>query len=45
MDGKHPSRKKDKYNPYTLTTLGEHYCVSFKDGVGILREVEINDVL
>ena len=29
---KHPNRKKDKYNPYTLTITEGHYYLSFKDG-------------
>ena len=28
---KHPNRKKDKYNPYTLTITEGHYYLSFKD--------------
>ncbi len=30
---KHPNRKKDKYNPYTLTITEGHYYLSFKTGV------------
>ena len=34
MDGKHPNRKKDKFNPYTLSVEGNEYYVSFADGQG-----------
>ena len=37
MDKKHPNRKKDKYNPYTLTIAEGRYYLSFKDGRGKLR--------
>ncbi len=45
MDKKHPNRKKDKYNPYTLTIAEGRYYLSFKDGRGKLRHLEINEVL
>lgn len=34
MEGKHPIRKKDKYNPYELTVKNEDYYVAFSDGQG-----------
>ena len=45
MDKKHPNRKKDKLNPYTLRIQGEKYYLTFKDGQGILYELEIKKAL
>lgn len=45
MDERHPNRKKDKYNPYTLTIVEGRYYISFKDGRGELQSIEINEVL
>ena len=45
MDGKHPDRKKDKYNPYTLIISDGHYYLSFKDSRGELQTIEIDEVL
>ena len=45
MDGKHPNRKKDKYNPYTLIISDGHYYLSFKDSRGELQTIEIDEVL
>lgn len=45
MDERHPNRKKDKHNPYTLTVMEGHYYISFKDGCGELQNIEINKVL
>lgn len=45
MDGKHPNRKKDKYNPYTLVISDGHYYLSFKDSRGELQTIEIDEVL
>ena len=42
MDGNHPNRKKDKYNPYTLSTDSNAYYISFTDGQGIHHKQEIN---
>lgn len=42
MDGKHPIRKKDKYNPYELTVESEEYYVSFHDGQGVQHKERIN---
>ena len=38
---KHPNRKKDKYNPYTLTITEGHYYLSFKDGRGKQQNIDI----
>lgn len=44
MDGHHPKRRKDKYNPYTIyTTDGGRHWLAFTDGQGIDRRLEIND--
>lgn len=45
MDEKHPNRKKDKHNPYTLTIANGRYYLSFKDGRGMLQTIEIDKVL
>jgi len=45
MDEKHPNRKKDKHNPYTLTIVNGRYYLSFKDGRGMLQTIEIDKVL
>lgn len=42
---KHPNRKKDKYNPYTLTITEGHYYLSFKDGRGNQQNIEIDEIL
>lgn len=42
MDEKHPNRKKDKLNPYTLSIEDGHYFVTFSDGQGIRHKVPIN---
>ena len=42
MDGNHPNRKKDKYNPYTLSIENNAYYISFTDGQGIFHKQEIN---
>ncbi len=42
---KHPNRKKDKYNPYTLTITEGHYYLSFKDGRGKQQNIEIDEML
>lgn len=34
MDGTHPSRKKDKFNPYVLSVENGEYYVSFADVQG-----------
>ena len=45
MDGNHPNRKKDKYNPYTLSIENNTYYISFIDGQGIFHKQEINQDL
>ena len=45
MNEKHPNRKKDKHNPYTLMIVEGRYYLSFKDGRGIMRNIEIDKVL
>lgn len=45
MDEKHPNRKKDKHNPYTLMIVEGRYYLSFKDGQGMLQTLEIDKVL
>lgn len=45
MDRKHPNRKKDKHNPYTLICMEGRYYLSFKDGQGRLQSIEINEPL
>ena len=42
MDGNHPNRKKDKYNPYTLSIENSTYYISFTDGQGIFHKQEIS---
>lgn len=42
MDGKHPIRKKDKYNPYGLTVENKEYYVSFYDGQGVHHKERIS---
>ena len=42
---RHPNRKKDKYNPYTLTITEGHYYLSFKDGRGKQQNIEIDEML
>lgn len=41
MDEKRPKRRKDKYNPYTLTEKEDKQFLSFRDGQGMLRELQI----
>lgn len=38
-----PKRRKHKDNPYTLKKVGNRFFVSFKDGMGIFQEIEINE--
>lgn len=45
MDEKRPKRRKDKYNPYTLTEKEGKYFLSFRDGQGVLRELQITTEL
>ena len=45
MDGKRPKRRKDKYNPYTLTKKEDKHFLSFWDGQGVLRGLQITKEL
>ena len=45
MGEKHPNRKKDKYNPYTLIISDGRYYLSFKDSRGDLQTIEIDEIL
>ncbi len=42
MDGNHPNRKKDKFNPYTLSIENNTHYISFTDGQGIFHKMEIS---
>lgn len=42
MDERHPKRRKDKNNPYTLSVVSGRFYLSFRDGMGVLREMEID---
>lgn len=41
MDEKRPKRRKDKYNPYTLSEKEGRYFISFRDGQGVMQELQI----
>ena len=45
MDEKHPNRKKDKLNPYTLSIENNTYYISFIDGQGNFHKQEISKEL
>lgn len=45
MESKHPKRRKDKYNPYTIYERNGHYFVSFEDGQEVSHILEINKIL
>lgn len=45
MEGNHPKRRKDKYNPNTIYEKEGLYYISFKDGQGVLHKFEISKVL
>lgn len=45
MGEKRPKRRKDKYNPYKLTIKEDKHFLSFWDGQGVLRELEITQEL
>lgn len=42
MDERHPKRRKDKNNPYTLSIADGRFYLSFCDGMGVLHEMEID---
>ena len=45
MDERHPKRRKDKNNPYTLSIVSGRFYLSFRDGLGVLHEMEIDGEL
>lgn len=45
MDEKRPKRRKDKYNPYTLTVTEDKHFLSFRDGQGVLQEKHIQSFI
>lgn len=45
MEGNHPKRRKDKYNPYAMCEKDGHYYISFKDGQAALHKLEISKML
>lgn len=42
MGEKRPKRRKDKYNPYTLSEAEDKHSLSFQDGQGVLQEITID---
>ena len=43
MDGNHPKRRKDKYDPYTISTTEDgRYWLTFSDGQGNRHHFEIS---
>ena len=42
MDNKCPKRRKDKYNPYTLSIENQKYYISFKDINGVIQKTEVD---
>ncbi len=42
MDERHPNRKKDKQNPYTLSIENGTYYISFTDGQGAVQKLEVD---
>lgn len=45
MKGKHPKRRRDKYNPYKIYECNGRYYIAFKDGQGRHYEFEISRML
>ncbi len=45
MDEKHPKRRKDKYNPYTISICDGKYYLAFTDGQGVFHNMEISEHL
>lgn len=41
MDGPHPKRKKDKYNPYTLVEDNGSFFIRFNDSSGITQNIPL----
>lgn len=42
MEGKHPKRRKDKYNPYSICEKGGCYYIEFLDGERKKHQFEIS---
>ena len=42
MEGRHPKRKRDKYNPYTIYEKDGHTFLSFRDGQAKCHTLEIS---
>lgn len=45
MDVKHPKRKKDKQNPYTLSIENGKEYISFRDTEGTYHKIEVTHAL
>lgn len=45
MTDNQPKRRRDKYNPYILSTADKQYFVSFKDGQGVTHRLEIDNAM
>ena len=45
MDERHPKRRKEKNNPYTLSVASGRFYLSFRDGMCVLHEMEIDGEL
>ena len=45
MEGRHPKRRKDKYNPYSIYEVDKHYYIEFLDGQKINQRFEIGKEL
>lgn len=45
MDGNHPKRRKDKYNPYTIFEKDGRFFLSFRDGQAVQYDIEIDKSL
>lgn len=45
MDGNHPKRRKDKYNPYTICEKDGGFYLSFRDGQAVQYDMEIDKSL
>lgn len=45
VDGNHPKRRKDKYNPYSIYEKAGSYFLSFKDGQAVERCLELDEEL
>lgn len=45
MKGKHPKRRRDKYNPYHISEKNGKYYIEFQDSQGETYEAEIDRML